>query len=929
MTNCTISGNSAGIWNGGAGIYLYWDGSSTVNLINSIVWDNNVGQTPNEIAIAVISNVDEVVNTSYSLVRGGVNASYPGGRTNSIDADPKFLSTSEGAENYNIQSDSPCIDAGDPLGAPPTFPEEDIDGISRVGASDIGAYEYCSVRSTYYRDADGDGYGDEDEPKTVCSTEPPDGYVVDSSDCNDKTSFVYPNAEEICNFLDDNCDGVINEGLGSVIYYRDADGDSYGNSREPMAVCSGDTVPAGYVFNDSDCDDDDVAVHPGAVEACNRVDDNCSGSVDEGFSTTTYYQDADNDGFGNQDVSRTLCEEEVVPTGYIINGGDCNDTNAAINPDTRWYFDRDGDGFGSPDLSSSIQQCDRPVVLHLSYVMNDRDCNDRNPNVSTGSLWHKDEDDDGYSDGVTMEACTKPLNYKAEAELDGTTFDCDDTDPLVNPLTTDVLTWYKDVDDDGYSDGVSMDVCTKPPDYELERNLIGIFGDCDDTDPLINPVTSPVLTWYLDEDDDGYSTGDTIEACVRQDGYIAEAELSSTTDFDCDDQNPVLHPATIWYRDADGDLFSDGGTLIACVRPVGYALPSELLGLDGDVDDGDGEVTPTDIPWYRDEDEDKYSTGLSSDIITQENRPTEGVRYANRIELDGVDGDCDDTNHNLNPNTLWYKDSDDDGYPSGETLKQCDKPVGYKLEFELMFNGTKIDTDDDNASVNPGISTGNVPGNPDEVRWYKDADNDGYSNGDYVSGDSPTDDSYKHFAGLKQVYGDCDDSDYSVYPGAYEVCEDVVDKNCDTEITVCVTTITVYEIPDAHDRTLPLIIRVSVTKTSNDRVELYYSPENSNSFRTIVMVNTGGEAWKAVIAPEELPAGDNLRYIVSVVDSSGAWVGDPVRGKVHIQGELPLGSSPNNSDEVVPTVNEWGLMFLALLFLSCFYLREALPAWQK
>jgi len=875
----------------------------------------------------LVHKVDEVVNVRHSLVRGGVSSSYPGERINNINIDPKFVSTSDGTENYNIQSDSPCIDAGDPAGVFPDFPESDIDGVARSGVSDIGAYEYCSVRNTYYRDADGDNYGDESNPKTVCSAEPPAGYVADNSDCNDKTSLIYPNAEEICNFLDDNCDGVINEGLGSVIYYRDADGDNFGTSKEPMAVCSGGTVPTGYVPNDKDCDDADKKVHPGAVEACNRVDDNCSGDVDEGFSTTTYYQDVDNDGFGNTDVSKTLCEEEAIPSGYIANGGDCNDTNTAINPNTRWYFDRDKDGFGSPDLSASIQQCSRPIVLHLDYVMNGRDCNDRNPNESTGSLWHKDADNDGYSDGVTMEACTKPLNYKAEADLKGATYDCDDTDPDVNPLTTAVLTWYKDADNDGYSDGVTMDVCNKPLDYKLEKNLNGTLGDCDDTDPTVNPLTSPVTTWYLDEDDDGYSTGDTVEACLKPLDYSAETDLASTADVDCDDKNPVLNPATIWYKDADGDLFSDGDEWTGCIPPAGYVLPSELFNLEGDTDDSNAEVKPTDRPWYRDEDEDGYSTG---EFITQENRPSGDIRYRNRTELKDVEGDCNDikgSGYNINPDTVWYKDADGDGYSNGETLKQCDAPTGYKLSFELTAKSG--DTDDGNPAIYPGSSIGSGnPGNPDVVKWYKDADNDGYSTGDYVLSDTPPDDSYKHYAGLKQVYGDCNDNDTTVYPGAYEVCEDMVDKNCDGNIEVCTITITADEITDPHDRTLPLTIRAFVTKASGGRVELYYSPENSNNFKQVVMKNSGGEAWEAVIEPEELPDGDNLRYIVTVVDASGGFAGEPLRGKVPIQGAPPMGN-PSNPDEVVPTVNEWGLLFLALLFLRRFYLREALAAWQK
>jgi len=934
ITNCTISGNTAGAWNGGGGIYLYWDGSSTVNLLNSIVWGNGVVGTPNEVVVELLFPPfinDEFVNARYSLVRNGISASYLGERASNINVDPKFVNTSDGTENYNIQSDSPAIDAGDPTGALPDFPENDIDGVLRSAVSDIGAYEYCSIRNTYYRDSDRDGYGDVNAPITVCSAEPPPGYTANNSDCNDKTSLIHPGAEEICNFWDDNCDGLVNEGLGSAIYYHDADGDSFGSSREPMAVCSGDTVQAGYVSNEQDCDDTNNGVHPGAAEACNRLDDNCSGDIDEGFNTTTYYQDADNDGFGNDEVSQTLCEEEAVPSGYIANNGDCNDTNAAVNPDTRWYFDRDKDGFGSPSLNTSIQQCVEPIVLHLDYVMNDRDCNDRNPNQSTGSLWHKDVDDDGYSDGVTMEACTKPLNYKTEAQLLGPTYDCDDTDASINPDTTDVLTWYKDADNDGYSDGVTMSVCSAPTGYKLEKNLLGILGDCDDTDPTVTPQTSTLTTWYLDEDNDGYSTGETVDGCFKPIDYSSESSLVSTTDFDCDDKNPVLNPATVWYRDVDGDKFSDGFVSIGCTRPANHALPSELLALEGDTDDNNIDVKPTNIAWYRDEDQDGYSTGLPGDVITQENRPNNGVRYADRTELEAVTGDCNDTEYNINPGTVWYRDADNDGYSNGETLTQCDTPTGYKQKFDLT--AMSGDINDDNAAVYPGSSTGSGgSGNTGGVKWYKDADNDGYSTGDYVSDSTPPDVSYKHYAGMKQVYGDCNDNDPTIYPGAHETCEDGVDKNCDTKVIACATTISVSKVTDPHDITRPLFIIADIAKSSGDSVYLYYSPEKSNSFKTIIMKHSGGEAWEAIIEPKDLPIGDNLRFFVTIVDAQNLFVGEPFYGKIPIQG-APLMGEPSepgiNNPGGVPTVNEWGLLFLALLFLRCFYLREASPTWQK
>ena len=79
----------------------------------------------------------------------------------------------------------------------------------------------------------------------------PLGYVLDNTDCDDTRSDVYPNAPEICDGLDNDCDGQVDEGVKTT-FYADSDGDGYGNPSVTTQACS---APTGYVSNNTDCDD--------------------------------------------------------------------------------------------------------------------------------------------------------------------------------------------------------------------------------------------------------------------------------------------------------------------------------------------------------------------------------------------------------------------------------------------------------------------------------------------------------------------------------------------------------------------------------------------------------------------------------------------------------------------------------------------------
>ncbi|MCK6519264.1 putative metal-binding motif-containing protein, partial [Myxococcota bacterium] len=129
-----------------------------------------------------------------------------------------------------------------------------------------------STASTSYADSDGDGYGDPDGDLLSC--EAPSGNVANNEDCDDGAAGVSPAGTELCDGLDNNCDGATDEGAAAdaATWYDDADGDGFGDPSATSVACD---QPSGAVSDASDCDDGDAAVNPGASEVCDSADNDC------------------------------------------------------------------------------------------------------------------------------------------------------------------------------------------------------------------------------------------------------------------------------------------------------------------------------------------------------------------------------------------------------------------------------------------------------------------------------------------------------------------------------------------------------------------------------------------------------------------------------------------------------------------------------
>ncbi len=583
---------------------------------------------------------------------------------------------------------------------------------------------------TWYADADEDGYGDPDATATGACDGDHEGYVDNADDCDDGDAAVHPDADELCNGVDDDCDGSAdNDAVDATTWYLDGDDDGYGDPDGAVTACE---IPDGFVEDDADCDDDDPETHPGAPERCDGVDNDCDGEIDEDLQQL-WHADADGDGFGNPESYLESCDPGE---GWVADATDCDDANSSVHPDAEescndidddcdgevdeglevpWYQDADGDGFGDPDVIT--EACDPGE----GWVEDDQDCDDANSSI------HPDAEEacNGYDD-----------------DCDGFV---DDQDPDVTGLEI----YYLDADGDGYGDDASTtEACNAPSGY------VAYGGDCDDGDAAYNPgateadCTDPNdyncdgSVGYADDDGDGWAA---CEDCDDTDAAVnADAEeLCDNVDNDCDgtiDEDDATDAVT-WYADSDGDGYGDAtSTTVACDQPSGYVS----LAYATDCDDTDATVSP----------------------VAAE-------------DCDGVDDDCDGDVDEGVTDTYWL-DADGDGYgDAANDIEACSLPSGYA--------DTDDDCDDDDATVNPGadeVCNGvddDCDGTVDEAdaidaaTWYRDGDSDGYgdASASTVACDQPT--------GYVADDTDCDDGDDDVFPGALEHC-DGLDEDCDGDV---------------------------------------------------------------------------------------------------------------------------------------------------
>jgi len=522
-----------------------------------------------------------------------------------------------GANGASTCPNGTAIDCNDGDAAVNPGAKEICDGVDNNcnGQTDEG------TTSTYFKDADGDGYGDPKAPSQGCTQ--PAGYVANNTDCNDSNPNEHPNQT----------------------WYQDADGDGY-SSGNMVVQCS---RPSGYKLTSEltatsgDCNDSSASTHPGVSDnTCNGIDENCSGTADEGYTPTnttcgvglcgstgqlvcqngttvdtcspgapategpagdaTCGDSLDNNCDGLTDTSDPNCVQACVPTTEICDGVD-NDCDGQID-----------EGIPSTPTTCGVGEC---ASSGTQSCVNGQLVDSCSPGTPTAEICDgKDNNCNGtVDDGIASTPTTCGVGL------------CGSTGQLVcqNGTTVDTCSPGAPATEGPVGDAT----CGDSQDNDCDGLTDTADSDCGATDPAC-----------IDNDEDGYGTN-------------GASTCPNGTAIDCNDNDPMEHPVQMWYPDADGDGYSSGDILIQCSRPDGYKTADELTATSGDCNDSDPTIH-LDAAEICGDHIDQNCNGNKDDKCAGGSREGKGRTCSDGIDND-LDGytDCDDLGCSENRSCIY------------------------------------------------------------------------------------------------------------------------------------------------------------------------------------------------------------------------------------------------------------------------------------
>ena len=616
-----------------------------------------------------------------------------------------------------------------------------------------------------------------------------DGYTEEEGDCNDEDANIGPRADELCDEIDNDCDGDIDEGVTLTIY-KDTDGDGWGSTDNKQSC----ELENGWSFSDDDCDDLNIdGRHTDEhAEDLSLLDRDCDGavaSVDCDDNDTNTVNDADCDGI----LTAIDCDDSFetgASLGGITEDGDCDGVLTA-------------DDCNDDDPNSTVivddADCDGTITIE--------DCDDDNAN---STILLEDADCDGV---LKIDDCDdySILLGDIANDLDCDTFtisqDCDDSNPNAAELTYDVdCDGYKSYNSPNVETCVTVEMSDSLGDGWNDNALVlKVDGGVRNIFTIENGASGEDTTCFIGEEYeiiwesnerpheaafDVSISGNTIlegawtpasgngievNGTVHMESVVLHQAMNQIS-TDCNDNNPF---STTIFVDQDCDTVM---TLDDC---------DDLditLGASSDDNDCDRVLNTAALgDDCDDQDPFKGSQALDNDcdyVLSisaggddcDDNNPTL-LNQSNDVDCDGVFSadDCNDQDDSL---FETVNDNDCDGWLNIGTLLDCDDNNEFAPNFDQDCDGVLVGQDCNDLNT----FLGNIA---------NDLDCDGVlgiqvggpdcDDLDPSTNSASTDQDCDGFDAIEFGGTDCDDSYFYSNPNAIEKC-DGQDNDCNGSV---------------------------------------------------------------------------------------------------------------------------------------------------